>query len=112
MKPLIAMRAALAERDLFGEILVGDSWAAWRILLIAICGEPLRDDERGVFRELTGREREPLTLIDEAWMICGRRSGKTRAAAVLASYIAALCDHTEALAPGERGTLPIMAASI
>jgi hypothetical protein len=112
MKPLIAMRAALAERDLFGEILVGDSWAVWRVLLIAICGEKLTDGERAVFRELTGREREPLTLVDEAWMICGRRSGKTRAAAVLASYIAALCDHTEALAPGERGTLPIMAASI
>ena len=112
MKPLIAMRAALAERDLFGEILVGDSWAAWRILLIAICGETLTNDERAVFESLTGRPREPARRIDEAWAICGRRSGKTRAAAVLGAYIAALCDHSQVLAPGERATLPILSASL
>jgi len=32
--------------------------------------------------------------------------------AVLAAYIAALCDHTDLLAPGERATLPIMSASV
>jgi hypothetical protein len=112
MMPLIAMRAALAERDLFGELLVGDSWAAWRILLIAICGETLTDDERAVFESLTGRPREPARRIDEAWAICGRRSGKTRAAATLGAYIAALCDHSDVLAPGERATLPILSASL
>jgi hypothetical protein len=63
MKPLIAMRAALAERDLFGELLVGDSWAAWRILPIAICGEALTDDERAVFESLTGRPRNPRAAL-------------------------------------------------
>ncbi len=32
--------------------------------------------------------------------------------AVLAAYIAALCDHTDLLAPGERAVLPIMSASV
>jgi len=32
--------------------------------------------------------------------------------AVLAAYIAALCDHFDVLAPGERATLPILSASL
>ena len=80
--------------------------------MIAICGEPLRDDERPIFESLTGRPREPLRRCDEAFFVAGRRSGKTRAAAIVASYFAALCDHSDALAPGERGTLPIMSASM
>jgi hypothetical protein len=41
MRPLVSMRAALADPDLFGAILPGDSWFPWRVLLIAISGEEL-----------------------------------------------------------------------
>jgi len=75
-------------------------------------GEALTDDERAIFTSLTGREREPGEPCEEAFFVIGRRSGKTRAAAILASYLAALCDHSDHLAPGERGTLPIMSASV
>ena len=112
MRPLVSMRAALADPDLFGAIFAGPSWDGWRVLLIAIVGEELTTDERIVFEGLTGRQREPLERVDEAWCCIGRRSGKTRAMAVLAAYIAALCDHSDALAPGERATLPIMSASV
>jgi hypothetical protein len=111
VKPLVTMREALADPDLFGSILDGESWTAWRVLLVAVMGEPLMDDERAVFVSLTGRENGPPSRVDEAWLIMGRRSGKTRSAAVLASYIAGLCDHADKLAPGERGVLPIMSAS-
>ncbi len=106
------MRAALGDPDLFGRVFAGESWAAWRVLLIAAMGEALTDDERAVFESLTGRPQEPAQRVDEAWGICGRRSGKTRAMAVLAAYIAALCDHSDVLAPGERATLPILSASL
>ncbi len=106
------MRAALADPDLFGRVLAGDSWAGWRVILTAICGEELTDVERSVFKTLTEREREPLEPIEEAWLIIGRRAGKTRAAAVLAAWIAALNDHSDVLAPGERATLPIVSASV
>ena len=33
------MRQALGDPDLFGAILAGESWATWRVLLIAIPGE-------------------------------------------------------------------------
>ncbi len=81
-------------------------------MAIAICGEELDDDERSVFASLTGRPQEPLERVDEAWAIVGRRGGKTRAVATLAAYFSCLCDHSDALAPGERGVLPIMSASI
>ncbi|MGZ9410842.1 MAG: hypothetical protein ACXW3J_09480, partial [Methylocystis sp.] len=111
MKAIVTMRAALSDPDLFGTILAGESWAAWRILLIAAMGEPLTDDERETFKTLTGREREPLERVDELWAIIGRRGGKTRAIAVLGAYIAALVDFSDVLAPGERASLPIMSAS-
>ncbi len=55
MKALVPMRAALSDPDLFGRVLDGDSWAAWRVLLIAAMGEALTDDERAIFQSLTGR---------------------------------------------------------
>ncbi|RWA85913.1 hypothetical protein [Mesorhizobium sp.] len=108
MKPLISMREALADPDLFGTILDGDSWAAWRVLLIAILGEPLTDDERIVFKQLTMRDHEPLQPVEEFWGIVGRRGGKTRAMSVLSAYLASLCDWSDVLVPGEIGRLQYM----
>ena len=111
LKKLITMREALQSDGYFGRLLAGDSWAAWRALLIAIVGEELTDDERAVFNSLTGREREPLEPVEEFWAVIGRRGGKTRSMAVLAAYIAGCVDHRDTLAPGERGALPILAAA-
>jgi hypothetical protein len=64
VKPLVSMRAALGDPDLLGRALPGESWSAWRTMLIAIMGEELRPDEREVFTELTGgREAEPVSLV-------------------------------------------------
>jgi hypothetical protein len=78
---------------------------AWRTLLIAANGEKLTDDERELYTRLTGREHEPLQRVDELAAVVGRRGGKSRAMSILAAYIAGLCDHTDALAPGEKGVL-------
>ena len=111
LRKIISMRDALESPAYFGGLLEGDSWRAWRILLIAIVGESLTDDERVVFTALTGREREPLAPVEEFWAVIGRRGGKTRAMAVLAAYLAVCVDHRDVLAPGERGVIPLMAAS-
>ena len=58
-KPAIGMRLALGDKALLGSILSGDSWHAWRVLLTAIMGEALTEDERAIFSALTGREHEP-----------------------------------------------------
>lgn len=106
------MRLALEHPNFFAGVLDGDSWRTWRILLIAAMGEPLTDVERVTFEAITGRPHESLQRAEELWGIVGRRGGKTRAIAVLACYIAAMCEWDDVLAPGERGQLPIMSASM
>ena len=97
------IREALADPQLLGRALKGNSWQAWRVLLIAAMGEALTESERLQFRELTGRDAEPLARIDELVAVVGRRGGKSRALAVLAVFLAILVDHSGVLAPGERG---------
>jgi hypothetical protein len=40
----------------------------FKILLIAMMGEPLDDAERVIFKELTGRDREPLQRVEGAFV--------------------------------------------
>jgi hypothetical protein len=112
LRKLVTMREALASPLYFGDLLSGDSWRAWRILLIAIVGEKLTKAERVFFKELTGRDCEPGEPVEEFWGIIGRRGGKTRATAVLAAYLATCIDYRGILAPGERGVIPLLAASV
>ncbi len=113
MQPLVTMRKALADPDIFGTVLHGESWDAWRVLIIAAMGEPLINDaEREIFTRLTGRTHEPLERVDEFWAIIGRRGGKSRAAGIIAAYIASLVDYRDVLAPGETASLPILSASL
>jgi hypothetical protein len=110
-RKLITMREALADRAYFGDLLSGDSWQAWRVMLTSIAGEELTEGERTVFESLTGRDREPGQPVEAFWGIIGRRGGKTRAMAVLSAYLAACVDYRAVLGPGERGKLPLMAAN-
>jgi hypothetical protein len=103
VKPTITIRKALADKKLLGNVLAGESWQAWRVLMTAAMGELLTDDERVTFTQLTGRDREPMQRVEELEAVVGRRGGKSRAMATLATYIAALCQHD--LVPGERGVL-------
>lgn len=109
MKKIVTMRRALVDPLYFGGQLAGDSWRLWRILLVAIMGEPLEPGELVEFGRLTNRQAAPTEPLREFWGICGRRSGKTRSMAVLAAYIAGCCDHRHALAPREVGKVMILA---
>jgi hypothetical protein len=59
MRPIVTMRSALSDPDLFGKVFAGESWAAWRVLLIAICGEALTSEERTVFEASQDGPRSP-----------------------------------------------------
>jgi hypothetical protein len=96
MKPTISIRKALADKKLLGDILVGDSWQAWRVLLIAAMGDALTDEERTIFTALTGRPTEPGQRVEEFCAVVGRRGGKSRAMAILAAYVGGLCRHEPA----------------
>jgi hypothetical protein len=98
----ISLRAALADPELLGSTLSDESWRTWRVLLIAAMGESLSASEREVFKQITGREREPLQRVEELAAVVGRRGGKSRAISTLAAYIGGLCEHPT-LVPGETG---------
>jgi hypothetical protein len=102
MRPKTTLRKALADPNLLGHALSGDSWAPWRTLLIAAMGEELTEQERGTFKAITGRDHEPGKRVNELVAVVGRRGGKSRACSVLMAYIAGLCAH-DYLVKGERG---------
>ncbi len=109
MIPTVSMREALADDALLGTALPGESWFNWRVMLIAMMGEPLvTDAEREVFTRFTGRAESPAERVEEAAYIIGRSGGKDRAAAVCAAYIGGCCQHPE-LARGERGVVLLIA---
>jgi hypothetical protein len=101
MIPQVTLRKTLSDPNLLGNVLGGDSWSAWRAILLAAMGEKLNSGELETFRKLTGREQPPTSRVDELVCVVGRRGGKSSAIAALAVYIAALCKHK--LAPGETG---------
>ena len=109
MTPFVTMHRALRDEHLLGVVLGGDSWLAWRILLIAAMGEPLTDEERAIFAKLTDREREPGVRVDEFWCVIGRRGGKSRAIAALLVYLATMVDYSAQLVLGERGVVLCLA---
>ena len=107
MVPKIPLRTALADENLLGSVLGGDSWFAWRVILLAAMGEPLTDDELRMFTRLTGRAASPSERVDELVCVVGRRGGKSTAMAALGVYIACLCQHR--LNVGETGVVLLIA---
>jgi hypothetical protein len=107
----VSLRKALADKALLGTALPGPSWQAWRVLLTAAMGEELTPDERAIFKTLTGREREPGERCEQLVCAIGRRGGKSKAIATLASYVAGLCRHPS-LTRGEKGVVLVVSPDL
>ncbi len=86
------------------------TWAAWFTVLRTLFGIPLADDEIELFRQCTGRTAPPPGGCNEAWLICGRRAGKSMILALIAVFLATCRDWSTHLSPGERGTVMVLAA--
>jgi hypothetical protein len=102
---------SLDDPALFGPWFGDPSWCAWRTIEAAIFGLPVPDPE--LFRELTGRDEAPTEPASETWVVAGRRAAKSRKAATIATYLATIGAEVfgwrEALAPGERGVILVLA---
>ncbi len=83
------------------------SWGTWRTFLRALFALPFDPDDPSVFERHTGRSQPPTKAVREGWLVCGRKSGKSRIAALIAVFIALFRRHT--LARGERGVAMILA---
>ncbi len=86
------------------------SWARWWAFLKTLFALPLQPEELEAFRQFTGRDVPPAQTVAEAWVIAGRRAGKSRVAAFVATYLAACRDYRAVLSPGERGVVMAIAA--
>lgn len=105
----ITILDCMRDRNLFGRSFRGDSWEAWKSFLAALFALPMTEEQLTIFRECTQRETPPEDGTNEAWLVCGRRSGKSRIMALCAVYLAVFHDWSEFLASGERGTLMVIA---
>jgi hypothetical protein len=89
--------------------MVGDSWMAWRVVAKAIHTIPMTEEELAIYQRHTGRQSPPTEPVTEAWLIVGRRGGKSRFDALSALYAGIRRDYRAILAPGEQATVPIIA---
>jgi hypothetical protein len=101
--------AALNDPLIFGPFFRGQTWSAWRSFLAALFALPMTDDQMAVYRQHTGRSAPPTVPSSEAWLVCGRRGGKSFALATVAVFLACFRDWRPYLGPGERGTIMIIA---
>jgi hypothetical protein len=94
------------ERGLFRK---SDSWVSWKVFLRGLFALPMSEEQREVWRKHTGRETsaEPF---QECYTIAGRRSGKSKVASLVATYLAAFKDYSDVLSPGETGVLMVVAS--
>jgi hypothetical protein len=112
MTELLAIDAAIKHPALLGASFPDlSTWRTWLVVLKAMSGLPLDEEERRAFEAVSGGRRSPARRVRQLWCLLGRRSGKSRVAAALAVYSACLCDHSAALSPGETGAVLVLAAS-
>ena len=92
MKALFTLRDALSQPALLGGEagLGGDSWAAWRAILLASVGEPLTEAEAATFNELT-RRAPPAERVRQFWAVVGRRGRQEPSLSALVIYYSACC---------------------
>jgi len=112
MSEAVDIASALTDPNLLGASFPElDTWQTWLAVLKAAFGQPLNRKERRAFESVSGGRRSPARRVRELWALIGRRAGKSRVAAALAVYLAAMCDHSGKLAPGEVGMVLVLAAS-
>jgi hypothetical protein len=96
---------------LFGAAL-GDaaSWHVWLTVLCAAFGLPLTAEQQQRFATIAGGRPPPSRLVRELSIVAGRRSGKSRVAALIAVFIAMFQAYR--VSPGERPMVLVIAGSV
>jgi hypothetical protein len=86
-----------------------ETWSTWSAVLNAAFALPLDEADLAVFRSVAGDRPPPTKRVRELWCVAGRRSGKSRIAAAIATYLATFVEHK--LSAGEVGYVLVLAMS-
>jgi hypothetical protein len=110
VKRKISILDAMRDERLFGPWFSGESWKAWRVFLGALFGAPLEGEALETYRKYTARTDAPTSQFGECFCICGRRSGKSLIAAMIALFLSCFRDYSNVLVPGEMGVVMLVAS--
>jgi hypothetical protein len=98
------------DRRLLGAALGDFDLSTWRPALKAAFGLKLNDAEAKTFAQIAGNRAVPETRVRELWAVIGRRGGKSRMAAAVATYLALFVKHRRS--HGERPMVLVIASSV
>lgn len=87
-----------------------NSWAAWLTFLCALFALEMTPEQLRLYQKCTGRKKPPKGVARYAYLICGRRAGKSFILALVATFLACFFNYAPYLARGERGTIMIVAS--
>lgn len=112
--------SAIKDKNLFRPFLANQddslrSWRAWLVALRVLYGLPIKGSyARKLIRQCTGRDPRKLPEggFDTAIFLTGRRSGKSRIAAVIGAYEGVLSGSYKKLSPGETGLVPVITPTL
>ena len=103
---------AMADRNLFAPWFRDPTtWAAWRAFIAALFALPMTPSSSPSISSAPGAVRHRSNRATEAWLVCGRRAGKSFILALCAVFFACFFEYRRYLAPGERGTVLIIATN-
>jgi hypothetical protein len=105
----VSILDAMNDPALLGGVFPAVSGAAWRAFAAALYGLPLDAAGLAIYQQCTGRSNVPTEPAREAWLVCGRRSGKTLATAAIVVHAALFRDWRPYLGPGDVATVVAIA---
>ena len=100
---------AIRDKNIFKDFF-GPTWETWIVFLCALFALPMTPEQLAIYQKHTGRSAPPAAVAREAWLVIGRRGGKSFILAVIAVFLACFRDWRKYLAVGECGTIMIIAA--
>ena len=94
-------------RSLFKDL---STWNSWLVFFKVFFGLPIESrKDRRLFRQCTGLKTPPCKPAREAYVLVGRRGGKSFISAIIAVFLACFKDWRPFLSPGEKGWIFIIA---
>ena len=96
---------AVRDPKVFGQHFKGDTWGPWLAFLCALFALPMTPEQLAIYTRHTGRATPPIEPLHAAWLVCGRRAGKSFILALVAVFLACFKDWRPYLGPGEVATI-------